>query len=46
VVFKFEPKAYFTGEKIALGSSSMVLVLLLGAVFVAFRKPAETVVKH
>jgi len=46
VVFKFEPKAYFTGEKIALGSSSMVLVLLLGAVFVAFKKPTDTVVKH
>ena len=31
IEFKFEPKSYFTGKKIAATSSFLLLILLLGA---------------
>ena len=36
--FKFEPRSYFTGEKIAYGSSTLIVIALLGAAFMEFRK--------
>ena len=45
VVFKFEPKAYFTGEKISLASSSLVLILMAGALFLSFRKKDEAILQ-
>lgn len=38
VEFKFEPEVVDTGSKISLGSSILFLILLIGAVFVSFRK--------
>ncbi len=38
VEFKFEPKAYFVGNKIALVSSILLFLSLLGYVVYAFRK--------
>ena len=38
IEFKFEPKVYFTGEKIALASSVLLVLLALGSLgFMAFR---------
>ncbi|MCI5057955.1 MAG: YfhO family protein, partial [Flavobacteriales bacterium] len=31
VVFKFEPESYYTGEKISLGSSLILIIVVLGA---------------
>jgi len=38
VVFKFEPKAYYTGEKISLASSLVLIVLLILAGFIEVRR--------
>lgn len=38
IEFKFEPEVVETGSKISLGSSILFLILLIGAVFVSFRK--------
>ncbi len=45
IEFRFEPKTYYTGEKISLAASTLGLLLLLGAIwqwFVAFRKNKAT----
>ncbi len=38
IEFKFEPKAYATGEKIALASSIFLYLILAGVLFAEFRK--------
>lgn len=38
VRFKFEPESYFAGEKYSLIFSILVLALLIGALFIEFRK--------
>jgi Bacterial membrane protein YfhO len=42
VEMKFQPSSYFTGEKISLASSGLILLLLAGAVFVEFKNKKET----
>jgi hypothetical protein len=37
VEMKFEPKSYYTGEKIALASSSLILLLFAGGLFLEFK---------
>jgi hypothetical protein len=45
IEFKFEPKVYYTGEKISAASSILLILLSLGLLgFAAFRKP-ETMKK-
>jgi len=42
IEFKFEPKAYATGEKISLASSLIILLSCVGLLFMEFRKkPTE-----
>jgi hypothetical protein len=38
VEFRFEPKSYYMGNKISLGSSFLFMLLLLGFVYVEIRK--------
>lgn len=38
IVFEFRPKAYYTGNKIAMASSSLLLLVLLGIVVMEIRK--------
>jgi hypothetical protein len=38
IEFKFQPASYFIGEKVALGSSGLILVLLGFSIFSIFRK--------
>ena len=38
IVFTFQPKAFYTGNKIARASSALLLILLLGLVLVETRK--------
>ena len=38
IEFKFEPRTYATGEKIALASSVLLYLVLAGALFAEFRK--------
>lgn len=42
VEMKFQPKSYYTGEKVALGSSALILILLGGALFLEFRPKKPT----
>jgi hypothetical protein len=37
VEMKFRPKSYYTGEKVALASSALILILLAGAIFVEYK---------
>ncbi len=37
IEFKFEPKTYYTGEKIALAGSVLVLLIFVGGVFMELR---------
>lgn len=39
IEFRFEPKTYYQGEKIALGSSIALFLTVAGAAFMALRKP-------
>ena len=41
IEFKFEPKSYIAGEKIALASSILLYLALAGALFAEFRKKKE-----
>jgi uncharacterized membrane protein YfhO len=41
VEFKFEPAAYYTGNKITMISSWLMLVVLVGSVVYTFRKDVE-----
>jgi uncharacterized membrane protein YfhO len=38
VEFKFEPQCFYTGEKIALASSLLLVIILAGVGYVEFRK--------
>ncbi len=38
VEFKFHPKSYYTGEKISLASSILILALIAGGAFYEYRK--------
>lgn len=38
IVFEYRPKAYYTGETISLIASGLLLILLLGGLFIHFRK--------
>lgn len=38
IEFKFEPQSYFAGEKVAYGSSAIILLLALGLVYRDRRK--------
>ena len=38
IVFEFAPRAYYTGDKIIMGSSIVLLLCFLGSLFVSFRK--------
>jgi hypothetical protein len=38
ITFEFRPKVYFTGEKISLAGSVLVLLVAAGALFMAYRK--------
>jgi len=42
ITFEFKPKAYFTGEKISMAGSLLVLFASFGGIFMAYRK-RETV---
>ena len=42
VEMKFEPKSYFAGEKVALGSSSLILLLLAGAIYLEYKNKKIT----
>lgn len=39
ITFKFEPATYYTGEKISLAASIILLLVSLGALAMNFRKP-------
>ena len=38
IVFEFHPRSYFAGTKVSLGSSILLLLLFLGALYLQFRK--------
>jgi hypothetical protein len=38
IEMKFEPKSYIVGEKVAMASSSLILLLFGAALFFEFRK--------
>ena len=38
ITFEFKPAAYYTGEKIAMAGSLLVLVVSLGGIFMAYRQ--------
>ncbi len=42
VVFKFEPEAYYKGEKIAMAGSILLFLFVIGGVFMQMRKNKET----
>ena len=41
VVFKFEPEAYYKGEKIAMAGSLLLFLFVIGGVFMQMRKNKE-----
>jgi hypothetical protein len=38
ITFEFKPRVYFTGEKISMAGSILVLLLSFGGIFMAYRK--------
>ena len=45
IVFKFEPKSYYSGKKISTATSSLILLLVAAGAFFAYRnenKPTVT----
>jgi uncharacterized membrane protein YfhO len=42
IEFKFQPKSYYTGETIAMASSSLILLLFAFALFVEFKNKKTT----
>ncbi len=42
IEFKFEPKSFFLGEKIAMVSSALILLLLASGLFLEFRPKKES----
>jgi len=45
VVFKFEPEAYYKGEKIAMAGSILLFLFIIGSVFMQMKQNKETVLK-
>lgn len=45
IEFKFEPRSYFTGEKISLAGSVLLVLLIAGALFFEYRKKKNTPVE-
>ena len=43
IEFKFEPQRYIVGEKIALGSSILLFIVVIGALYVSFKKSREEI---
>lgn len=43
IEFRFEPKAYFVGEKVSYAGSSIVILLLAGFLFMEYRKSRNAV---
>jgi hypothetical protein len=41
VEYKFEPKSYYTGNKISIASSILLLLAIAGFAFMEYRKPKE-----
>jgi uncharacterized membrane protein YfhO len=39
IEFRFEPSVYYTGEKISLAGSAILLILFSAGIFMEFRKP-------
>ena len=42
IEFIFEPASFYMGEKIALAGSSILILLILGSLYMAFKKKEET----
>jgi len=42
IVFKFEPKGYYIGEKVSLASSILLLLLLFGGVYFEFKNSIKS----
>ncbi len=42
IVFKFRPQSFYTGKKVALVSSILLVALMLGAFYPMFKKQPET----
>lgn len=45
IEFRFEPKGYVMGEKISLASSSILLLMMAGAIFLEYRKGRKKLVQ-
>jgi uncharacterized membrane protein YfhO len=45
VVFKFEPDAYYQGEKIAMAGSIMLFLFVIGGVFMQLKNKKDEEVK-
>lgn len=43
IEFRFEPKAYFVGEKVSYAGSSIIILLLAGFLFMEYRKSRNAV---
>jgi uncharacterized membrane protein YfhO len=41
VEYKFEPKSYYTGNKISIASFILLLLAIAGFAFMEYRKPKE-----
>ncbi len=43
IEFTFRPETYYTGEKISYAGSALLVLLLLGGIFITFRKKPEAI---
>jgi hypothetical protein len=41
IVFVFAPNSFYTGEKIAFAGSSLLILLILGSLYISFKKKEE-----
>jgi hypothetical protein len=44
IIFRFHPKSYYLGHSIALGSSIVVVLLLIGGVFWNYKNSRERII--
>ncbi len=42
IVFKFEPKSFYTGKKVSTAASGLILLLVAAGAFLAYRKSSQT----
>ena len=42
IVFKFEPKSFYTGKKVSTAASGLILLLVAAGAFFAYRKSSQT----